>query len=159
MSKVILGIGGNIYPRIYYIYRSLNAIQKNIGFIEKQSSIYHTKPWKMSENTPFFYNMCVSVSTSLLPHEILEVIKSIEQNLGRKKENQNKNVYTSRTIDIDILFFNDDIINTQDLIIPHPLLHQREFVLRPLLEIDADKEHPVLRKKIRELILCENTSV
>lgn len=159
MNKVILSIGSNIYPRIYYIYQAINAIEKYIGRIEKQSSVYQTEPWNMPENTAFFYNMCLIIQTSLSPKEILNIIKEVEQKMGRVKKTELPKKYESRTIDIDILFFNDEIVQTEDLIIPHPLLHQREFVLLPLSEIAGDMEHPVLKQKIKNLLLCQNTFV
>ncbi|GAB4452609.1 MAG: 2-amino-4-hydroxy-6-hydroxymethyldihydropteridine diphosphokinase [Bacteroidia bacterium] len=146
---VYLGLGSNIYSRSIYIYQALNLIEKNIGHIISRSSICQTEPWKMPENTGFFYNLCVSVNTSLSANEVLNNILSIEKYLGRIRTN--KNTYESRCIDIDILFFNDEIIQTEQLKIPHPLIQERLFVLEPLCEIAENLVHPVFNKTIKEL--------
>lgn len=146
---VYLGLGSNIYSRSIYIYQALNLIEKNIGHIISRSSIYQTAPWQMPENSGFFYNLCVSVNTSLSANEVLNNILSIEKYLGRIRTN--KNTYESRCIDIDILFFNDEIIQTEQLKIPHPLIQERLFVLEPLCEIAENLVHPVFNKTIKEL--------
>ncbi|MCX7729257.1 MAG: 2-amino-4-hydroxy-6-hydroxymethyldihydropteridine diphosphokinase [Bacteroidia bacterium] len=152
MNSAYLGLGSNIYPRIIYIYHALHLIQKHIGEIEKMSTIYQTSPWKMPENTPFFYNLCVKVKTHLLPLQVLEHIFFIEKKLGRTKKTTSYEKYVSRTIDIDILLFNNEIIQEENLTVPHPFLHERHFVLLPLSEIAGHFEHPVLKKKIKDLL-------
>jgi len=152
LNDLYLGIGSNIYPRMYYIHQSLNAIEKNIGKIQSISSIYQTEPWNMSPDTAFFYNLTVYVKTSLLPNEVLDTIIKIEESLGRSKPKQRTNFYQSRKIDIDILLYNDIVMHTEQLIIPHPLLHQRLFVLKPLSEIASDVVHPVFNKPIKSLL-------
>lgn len=154
MNLVYLGIGSNIYPRIVYIYQALYQIEKRIGYIRQRSSVYQTKPWNMPADTAFFYNLCICVHTSLKAEEILDEIYQIERELGRIKTGLRKGGYESRTIDIDILLFNTDIIQSEKLVVPHPHLHEREFVLQPLTEIAGDKEHPVFKKKIKDLLEC-----
>ncbi|MEW6773432.1 MAG: 2-amino-4-hydroxy-6-hydroxymethyldihydropteridine diphosphokinase [Bacteroidota bacterium] len=148
-NVVYLGLGSNIYPRIIYVYQALNLIENNIGHIISRSSIYPTAPWKMPENASFFYNLCVSVNTSLSANEVLNNILYIEKYLGRVRISEN--TYESRCIDIDILFFNDAIIQTEQLKIPHPLIQERLFVLEPLCEIAENLVHPVFNKTIKEL--------
>lgn len=150
MNEVYLGLGSNIYPRIYYLYCALNQIQKNIGKITKKSSVYETEPWRMTADTPFFYNMCVQLYTNQSPVDVLNQAQNIEKILLRKKKNSPQN-YESRTIDIDILLYNDEIHHTNNLKIPHPLMHLRSFVLLPLSEIAPDIIHPVLKTKIKDL--------
>ncbi len=152
MNVVYLGIGSNIYPRIYYIYQSFNAIQTQLGKIQKRSAIHRTEPWQMPESTPFFYNLCVSVLTPLSPNEILNQIIFIEKKLGRIKKRKKNDDYESRTIDIDLLLFNQEVICQENLVIPHPLMHQRIFVLLPLSEIAGSVKHPVLNTEIKHLL-------
>jgi len=151
-NKVYLSIGSNIYPRIVYIHQAIAAIEKYIGKIISKSSIHQTIPWNMPEKTPFFYNLCLITETQFSPDEILDKIIFIEKQLGRIKKTNPDQVYQSRTIDIDILLFNDEIIDKTNLKIPHVHLHERLFVLLPLSEIAGELEHPVLKKKIKELL-------
>ena len=114
----------------------------------RTSAFYETEPWGMdSEN--WFVNAVVEIKTSLSPQELLAECQRIEQQLGRKRE-ENKG-YSDRTIDIDILFYNKDIINEENLTIPHKFVHLRAFTLVPLLELIPNFEHPVLHKTISEL--------
>jgi 2-amino-4-hydroxy-6-hydroxymethyldihydropteridine diphosphokinase len=149
MNEVILSIGGNLGNRLGNIFRTVDYIEERIGKIKQRSSIYESEPWGF-EAEHRFLNMVVVVETSLLPEALLQEAHEIETLMGRVR---NGNKYSSRTMDIDILFFNDDIIDTQALIIPHPRLHERRFVLLPLSEIMPGKMHPVLRKNITDLLL------
>ncbi|BCB97374.1 2-amino-4-hydroxy-6-hydroxymethyldihydropteridine diphosphokinase [Dissulfurispira thermophila] len=120
---------------------------KDKGFtIKKMSSMYETKPWGLEEQ-PDFINMVVEAETVLLPEELLSTLKEVEEELGRQKTVK----WGPRIIDLDILFYDDDIIDMQHLHIPHLLLHKRDFVLLPMVEIAPDKVHPVLKKNIRQL--------
>lgn len=114
----------------------------------RTSAFYETEPWNMdSEN--WFVNAVVEIKTSLLPQTLLLECQRIEQQLGRKRPEGSK--YTDRTIDIDILFYNKDIVNCENLTIPHKFVHLRAFTLVPLLELIPNFEHPVLHKTISEL--------
>jgi 2-amino-4-hydroxy-6-hydroxymethyldihydropteridine diphosphokinase len=126
-----------------------NAIErlKDKGIvIKKVSSMYETKPWGLEEQ-PEFINMAMETETGLSPDELLKALKEVEKEMGRKETVR----WGPRIIDLDILFYDDAVINMEHLQIPHPLLHKRDFVLLPLSEIAPDKVHPVLKKNIRQL--------
>ncbi len=148
MQLVHLSIGSNLGDRKKNIISAVSLINERIGEIIKISSVYMTEPWGF-ESEKYFLNLVVIVKTTLSPDELLFECQQIETMLLRKKSL--KNEYKSRSIDIDILFYNDIIINKKDLIIPHPLIHKRKFVLLPLLELNQDFKHPVLKSSIKEL--------
>ena len=154
MAKVYLLLGGNLGDRNYYIQMSEQLIDKELGAIINRSSIYETEPWGF-QHEQNFYNRVVEINTLLNPQELLEKIHNIENNLGRERKNQQ---YSARTIDIDILFYDDLILNEPNLIIPHSQLHNRKFALEPLCEIKPEFMHPVMNVTVRELLSqCEDT--
>ena len=120
---------------------SLLGASKDINVITS-SSFYETEPWRMVSSN-WFVNAVIQISTSLSPAELLEVCKRIETQLGRRREGANSGKYADRTIDIDILFYDNLITCTDNLTIPHPLIHKRAFVLVPMLEIAQDFVHPL----------------
>lgn len=149
MAIVYLSLGSNSGDRIGYVQQatSLLGASDNITLI-RTSAFYETEPWGMdSEN--WFVNAVVEIKTSLSPQELLAECQRIEKQLGRKREESKE--YSDRTIDIDILFYNKDIINEENLTIPHKFVHLRAFTLVPLLELIPNFEHPVLHKTISEL--------
>jgi 2-amino-4-hydroxy-6-hydroxymethyldihydropteridine diphosphokinase len=146
-----LSIGSNIGNKQYNIESAIKSINSNIGEVISISKIYKSAAWGFeSENN--FLNNAIKVETSLSPQELLTEINKIEKQLGRKRAFSG---YSDRIIDIDILFYDDLIIDEPNLKIPHPLLQDRNFVLFPLCEIAKDYIHPILKKKISELLsLC-----
>lgn len=148
MSKVYIGIGSNLGKKEENCLKAIKLLSEKGMAVKKQSSIYETEPWGVKDQ-PKFINMAVEVEAELKPLEILEILKTVEREVGR----QDSYRWGPRIIDLDILLYNDLVINTDDLRIPHPLMHQREFVLRPLSEIAPDKVHPVLKKTIKELLV------
>ena len=149
MAIVYLSLGSNFGDRIGYVQQatSLLGASDNITLI-RTSAFYETEPWGMdSEN--WFVNAVVEIKTSLPPQALLAECQRIEQQLGRKREESKG--YSDRTIDIDILFYNKDIINDENLTIPHKFVHLRAFTLVPLLELIPNFEHPLLHKTISEL--------
>lgn len=131
-------------------------IEENIGPIAQHSSAFKTEPWRMKEE-PWFINQVVRVNSNLSPEEILEQLLSIEREFGRKRTDESAH-YTSRTLDIDILYYDDLVVDTEALIIPHPRLHLRRFALEPLAEISPTYRHPILNKTQQELLSeCTDT--
>ena len=127
--------------------RAEDAIRSSMGSILRRSSVYETAAWGI-EDQPDFLNRVLVVETALTPQQILETIRDIETRLSRQRSVK----WGQRTLDIDILFYNDEIIETKELHIPHPHLQERRFTLEPLNEIEPELRHPLLRKTIRELL-------
>jgi len=148
MTSVYLLIGGNKGDRLSYLRKAIIRIKKNVGSIIRSSSVYETEPYGFDDEY-LFLNQCLLVETNLLPLELLEIIAGIETSLGRMRK---EGLYESRTIDIDILFYNDLILKDARLIIPHPEFHKRNFALIPMSEINPGFIHPVLRKTIKVLL-------
>ena len=149
MAIVYLSLVSNKGDRIGYVQQatSLLGAAENISLI-RTSAFYETEPWDMNSDT-WFVNAVVEIKTSLSPEDLLAECKRIEHQLGRT--HSDKKEYEDRTIDIDILFYNKDIINEDNLVIPHKFLHLRAFVLVPMLELNPDFIHPVLHKSISDL--------
>ena len=148
MHIVYLGIGGNIGNKQKNFENVYQFIENKLGRILKASSIYETPPWGFqSENT--FWNSVIKIETLDLAEKLLEKIHLIEESFGRKRGNER---YSSREMDIDILYFDDIFIELERLIIPHPRIHQRKFVLVPLNEIATDFKHPLLRFTTIEML-------
>lgn len=147
MSTVYIGIGSNLGDRHRNCLRAIELLRQNSLVVTKQSSMYETEPWGVTDQ-PAFVNMAVEVVTDLAPVRLLELIKKIEKDMGR----QDTIKWGPRLIDLDVLLYDDLILKTDSLTIPHPLMHEREFVLGPLSEIAGDLIHPVLKKSIGELL-------
>ena len=155
MNQIYLLTGGNLGDRYSLLERAKKIIVEKIGEIIKESSIYETMPWGFNSEQNFL-NQVFNVSTDLSPKEILNKCFEIEKELGRVRQSEQ---YSSRTIDIDILFYNDEIIHEQELIIPHERLHKRRFTLEPLVEIAPDLIHPVIKKSLSDILKeCNDTS-
>ena len=147
MNEVYLLTGGNIGDRMGYLSKAKEAIKHSCGKILQESSVYETAAWGL-ENQEAFLNQVLKIETSLGAEQLLASILQIEENLGRKRELK----YGPRTIDIDILFFNDEVIDRQGLKIPHPQMQNRRFVLVPLNEIASTKIHPLFHKTVSQLL-------
>ncbi len=135
MHKVYLSLGSNLGDRKYEIKRAVELIGERIGTVERVSSLYETEPWGFSSDN-MFVNAAVCVSTQLTPRALLEATQAIERDMGRTAKSVNGQ-YHDRTIDIDILFYDNIKVDEPDLKIPHPLMNERDFVMKPLKEILA----------------------
>lgn len=156
MNVAYLCLGGNIGDREKALSLALLKINETVGNITAQSNIYETEAWGV-ENQQAYLNQCIEINTNYKSLELIDILLAIEKELGR--ERGISETYLPRTIDIDILFYNQEIIEQSKLLVPHPRLHLRKFVLIPLQEIASNYLHPVLNKTIFNLLSeCEDTS-
>ncbi|MEO6187512.1 MAG: 2-amino-4-hydroxy-6-hydroxymethyldihydropteridine diphosphokinase [Ginsengibacter sp.] len=147
MNHIYILTGGNLGNKMANLKKATQILENEVGQIVKSSSIYKTAAWGNTDQ-PDFYNQVHIIKTSLAPDQLMETILQIEETMGRVRTKKN----AARIIDIDILFYNDEIINEPGLTIPHPEIPNRRFVLEPLNEIAPDFVHPSLKKKITELL-------
>ena len=147
--KIVLAFGSNLGDREEYILAAYRLLEEGLGVLIKKSSFIETPAWGFeSENS--FINSVAVFETKKTPLEALEICNIIEKELGRRRNPLHKG-YQNRTIDIDILFYEDIVLNTPTLKIPHPLIQRRDFVLTPLKEILPNLLHPILKKEIKDI--------
>lgn len=146
---VYLSLGSNLGDKINNLQTTINLIDSKVGDVLLISSVYQTKAEGFVGED--FLNCCVSLRTSMEPKILIKELINIESQNGRLRSN--RNIYESRSIDIDILFYEDKIINQHNLTIPHPRMNERDFVIKPLLDIAKSKIHPVLNRTISEIDL------
>jgi 2-amino-4-hydroxy-6-hydroxymethyldihydropteridine diphosphokinase len=155
-KSVYIALGSNKGNKLQYLQSAVDAIFKKIGAVKKISKVYTTPAFGFEGDE--FYNACIKVETELKPKKVLKTLQSIESELGRLAKTGMG--YASREIDLDILFYDDDIINEKTLVIPHPEMQKRKFVLQPLLDIAKDVEHPNSKKSVEVLLEeCKDESV
>jgi len=147
MNNTYLLLGSNMGNSAELLSNAIEQIENKIGPLLLSSNLYATAAWG-NTSQPDFLNQVIKVATHLAAAETLAIILSIEKNMGRIRTTKN----APRIIDIDILFFNNEIINQSDLIVPHPEIQNRRFVLTPLQEIAPQMIHPVLNKTIEQLL-------
>ena len=155
MNKVFLQLGSNIEPRKIFLSDAINLIKSTIGKISKMSKVYESTPWGV-DNQMNYLNQIIVIDSLFNENELLDKILEIEKNMGRIRIEK----WGERIIDIDILFYNNEIIETANLCIPHKHLHRRKFVLKPLNEVASDFIHPKYRLTISELLeKCEDLEI
>ncbi len=155
MNKVFLLLGSNIDPRCNYLEEAEHKLVVTVGDVNQRSEIYESEPFGFNADQTFL-NRILFLSSDLTAKQVLNKIHIIEQELGRTRSEEG---YSSRTIDIDILYFNNDVIDTDKLTIPHPGMHERMFTLVPLAEIAPDFIHPILHVNSKELLdICPDDS-
>jgi len=147
MVDVCLLLGSNENDRLNNLETAKQLIELRSGKIEKQSPVYETEAWGLKEQNSFL-NQAVLVNTKLAALDLLHELKAIEKEVGRKETVK----WGPRVIDIDILFYDDEIIEEEDLKVPHPYIHERKFTLVPLNEIATQLVHPVLKKTVQQLL-------
>lgn len=147
-NTVVLLIGGNEGDRMSLLVRAMIEIGKRIGMVSLLSSVYETEPWGFDASQNFL-NQAIVVDTDLSAEEVLTQALEIEKELGRQRNGEG---YASRPMDIDLIFFNSEVMYSERLTIPHPRMDKRRFVLEPLAEIIPNFLHPKLKKTVRELL-------
>ena len=164
MPTLYLLIGSNqelqtasgIQNRAALLQQATDLIRERIGSVVRCSHIYETAPWGMFDEEPLpFLNMAVAVDTRFSARECLTICQQIEYELGRRRSDPsggNNRVYSNRPIDIDLIFYDDEVINTPELTIPHPRMHLRRFVLEPLCDVAPTFVHPVFNKPLNLLL-------
>jgi 2-amino-4-hydroxy-6-hydroxymethyldihydropteridine diphosphokinase len=155
MNRVFLSLGSNIEDRRQYLLKAISELKERYIKIEKISSFYETEPVGFKDQ-PFFMNIVLQAETKYEPFEFLVICKLIEKQTGRIDRER----WHEREIDIDIIFFNDLILNSDILVIPHPEFHNRKFVLEPLNEIASDFICPKIKKSVSEILSeCKDKSM
>jgi len=158
VKKAYLSLGSNLGDRLINLKHALKLIDKRIGNINALSSVFETEPWN-ADGLFSFYNVVLCINTSVSPMQLLQLCKNIEIEMGQTSKKRINGSYSNRIIDIDIVALDDEVINQNELIIPHQHMHQRKFVLMPLNQIDSRWKHPVSKKNILELISeCKDES-
>lgn len=151
MNKAYIGIGSNLQNRLANIETAIAKVDESAQCkVQDVSSIYETKPFGITEQNNF-YNAAIKIETEIEPKELLHLLKDIEKEMGRKKIVK----WGPRIIDLDILLYDDIILNDEELSIPHKEIINRDFVLVPLQEIAPDKIHPVIKKRLSEICILE----
>ncbi|WP_242928575.1 2-amino-4-hydroxy-6-hydroxymethyldihydropteridine diphosphokinase [Pontibacter vulgaris] len=147
MPELYLLLGGNLGNRTAYLQQARESIAADVGTISRSSGLYETAAWGKTDQ-PAFLNQVLEVKTELTPEQVLQRINAIEHELGRIRQEH----WGARVIDIDILFYDSLVLQTQRLTIPHPQLHLRRFTLMPIAELAPELVHPVLGQSISQLL-------
>ena len=156
MGRVVFLTGSNAPDRDEVLRRTAEILSRRVGEVERSSQIYGSEPWGFHAEE-MFSKQALILQTALTPIEVLDEALATEQEVGRDRarEQEEKEItgerYASRVVDVDVMFYDDEIFDTPRLKLPHPLLHVREFALEPLCEIMGDYRHPVLGKRLNTI--------
>lgn len=156
MSRVVLLTGSNAPDKEAILSHTAHLLSEHIGAVERSSRLYYSAPWGFHAEREFA-NQALMMQTTLTPYEVLDVALATEQEVGRDRqaEQSEKQLtgerYASRIVDVDVMFYDDEVIHTPRLTLPHPLLHVREFALEPLCEIMGDYRHPQLGDRLNDI--------
>lgn len=154
-KTIYLSLGSNLGDKLFHLQNAMFKIANDIASISSVSNLYESASWGFEADN--FYNCCIAINTTLPANELLLKLQEIENKLGRERNYYEG--YSSRTIDIDILYYGDEIIESDTLTIPHPSLQKRQFVLKPLSDIAPQFYHPILNKDTRNMVqMCKDKS-
>lgn len=148
MAITYLGLGTNIGNKRRNLITAAALLAERVGDVLALSGFYETEPWGFESNN-WFLNAAVKLNTDYSPQELLIVTQQIEKELGRTEKSNG--TYHDRMIDIDILLYDDEVLQTPELVLPHPLMHERKFVMEPLAEIAPFVQHPIFKESIMDL--------
>ncbi len=144
--KTYIALGSNLGDRLQNLKRAVEILQDKVRTL-RESPVYETAPWGLLDQ-PAFLNQVIEAETDLAPHQLLARLKQVEREMGRVETVR----YGPRIIDLDILFYNDEVIDLPSLVIPHPRIRERAFVLVPLADLAPDKLDPLSGKSVREML-------
>lgn len=150
MEEVVIGLGSNMGDRMTNIKRAISELENRFSTSSKCSPIYESEAWGFDSNDSFL-NCCLVLKTKLSPEKVLAETQDVESKLGRVKKSKN-NCYESRVIDIDILYYGNHVLNDENLIIPHPLIYDRRFVIEPLAMVCPEWVDPVKKRTVSQLL-------
>lgn len=154
LQQAYISLGGNLGNTVEIFEQALQEIERLAGILQKKSSLYQTAAWGNTQQ-PDFLNQVILIQTTLSPNKLLDTLLTIELKFGRER----KEHWGPRTLDLDLLFLDDRILNKEHLTLPHPRIAERKFILIPLEEIAADWLHPVEQKTIQQLVIeCKDDS-